>query len=108
MDLYSLMAQSKHLPKVGIERENIMKTVDELNEQIDGLQRELIDAKVDLNIKDDRIRTLEKDLRIARNAVRELEIGTHTMRTLALEEDESDFDPYATGEYNTNRWRNAR
>ena len=97
--------------EVGIEifkRDNIMKTVDELNEQVDALQRELIGARVDLNIKDDRIRTLEKELRVARFAVRDMEIGTHTMQTLTLEADESDFDPYATGEYNTNRWRNAR
>lgn len=81
-----------------------MSRTKQLLDQIDVLQRKLIDAKVDLNIKDDRIRTLEKELRVAQFAVRELEIGTHTMRTLALAEDESDFDPRQTGTFGKDVW----
>ncbi|MHA1289353.1 MAG: hypothetical protein ACTSPB_18350 [Candidatus Thorarchaeota archaeon] len=79
-----------------------------LNNQIDVLQRKLIDAKVDINIKDERIRTLEKELRVAQFAVRELEIGTHTLRTLALENDEEDFDPRQTGTFSKDAWSKVR
>lgn len=81
-----------------------MNTVETLNDQVDALQRKLIDAKVDLNIKDERIRVLEKQLREAHSALRELEIGTQTMRTLALVEDEDAFDPRQTGTFNKNVW----
>lgn len=85
-----------------------MKTREELLDQIDKLQRKLINKTVDLNIKDDRIVELEKQLREARFEVRELEIGTHTVRTLALEGDEENFDPRATGTFNKNIWSKAR
>jgi len=85
-----------------------LMTLEAHNEKIDQLQRELIDARVDINIKDERIRELEKQLRKAQFAIRELEIGTQTMRTLALAEDEESFDPYATGEFRADRWRNAQ
>ena len=75
---------------------------------IDQLERELIDARVDINIKDERIRVLEKELRQAQFALRELEIGTQTMRTLTLEGDEESFDPRATGSFKTDAWRKAR
>lgn len=85
-----------------------MTKIELLNGQIDVLQRKLIDAKVDLNIKDDRIRTLEKELRVAQFAVRELEIGTHTMRTLALAEEEESFDPRQTGAFDSDIWSKAK
>lgn len=75
---------------------------------IDQLERELIDARVDINIKDERIRWLEKQLRNAHAALRELEIGTQTMRTLALVEDEDAFDPRQTGAFNKNTWNKVR
>jgi len=85
-----------------------MKTVGELHMQINSLQRELADAHVDLNIKDDRIRELEKELRRVQYSIREFEIDERTIETLALETEEESFDPYATGEFNVNRWRNVR
>lgn len=85
-----------------------LMTLEEHNLQIDKLQRELIDARVDINIKDERIRELEKELRKAQFAIRELEVGTMTMRTLALKEEEESFDPYATGEFKRDNWSNAR
>ena len=83
-------------------------TVEAHNALLDSIQRELADARVDINIKDDRIRELEKLLREARFENHELEIGTQTMRTLALEVDEKDFDPRATGEFRTDRWGTAK
>jgi predicted RNase H-like nuclease (RuvC/YqgF family) len=85
-----------------------MNTIKTLNDQVDALQRKLIDAKVDLNIKDERIRELEKRLREAHSALRELEIGTQTMRTLALEGDEEDFDPRQTGTFSKDAWSKVR
>lgn len=75
---------------------------------IDQLERELIDARVDINIKDERIRELEKQLRNAHAALRELEIGTQTMRTLALVEDEDVFNPRQTGTFRTDAWNKVR
>lgn len=75
---------------------------------IDQLERELIDVRVDINIKDERIRGLEKQLRNAHTALRELEIGTQTMRTLALVEDEDVFNPRQTGAFNKNIWSKTR
>ena len=85
-----------------------LMTVTAHHDEIDRLQRELIDARVDLNIKDERIRELEAKLRKAQFAIRELEIGTQTMRTLALAEEEDSFDPRATGEFKTDLWRHRR
>ena len=85
-----------------------METFEKLNEQIDVLQRKLIDAKVDLNIKDERIRVLEKELRVAYFKIREFEIGTQTMQTLSLQEDEDSFDPRQTGTFNSDVWRKTR
>jgi hypothetical protein len=68
----------------------------------------LADARVDVNIKDERIRTLEKELRVARFAVREFEIGTHTMQTLALAEEEEDFNPRQTGAFDKDIWSKVR
>ena len=85
-----------------------MKTREELLDQIDTLQRKLINNKVDLSIKDARILELETQLREARFEVRELEIGTHTLRTLALEAEEESFDPRATGTFDSDVWRKAR
>jgi len=85
-----------------------LMTLDAHNEKIDMLQRELIDARVDINIKDERIRELEKQLREAHFAIRELEIGTQTMQTLALEDDEESFDPRQTGAFDSNIWSKTR
>ena len=82
-----------------------MKTIEQLNEQVDVLQRELIDAKVDNNIKDDRIRQLEQRLKDAYAKIREYEIGTLTMRTLALEEESDAFNPRQTGTFNSHVWK---
>jgi hypothetical protein len=82
--------------------------IEDLVEEINVLQRELINAKVDLNIKDGRIRELETQLRKAQFAIRELEIGTQTMQTLSLQEEEENFDPRQTGAFDSNVWRKAR
>ena len=78
-----------------------------LNEQIEHLESQLMDAKIDLNMKDARIKDLEKQLRKAQFAIRELEIGTHTMRVLSLKEEEESFDPRETGTFKS-PWERAR
>jgi hypothetical protein len=82
--------------------------IENLVEEINVLQGKLIDAKVDMNIKDERIRVLEKELRVAQFAVRELEIGTMTMQTLSLQEEEEDFDPRQTGTFSSDAWKRTR
>ena len=80
-----------------------------LSDTIEALEQKLIDARIDINMKDARIEELERQLREARFQVRELEIGTQTMQTLALEGEEESFDPRSTGTFNSNAWKkNAR
>ena len=83
-------------------------TQEELELKIDSLERKLIDAQIDINMKDDRISELEKQIREYRFQIRELEIGTQTMRTLALEEEEETFDPRESGVFHKDTWSNAR
>lgn len=83
-------------------------TVAAHNALIDSLQRELANARVDINIKDERIRELEKQLREARFETRELEIGTQTMQALALDAGEENFDPRQTGTFNKDAWSKVR
>ena len=79
-----------------------------LSEQIEHLESQLLDARIDVNMKDARIKTLEEDLRKVHARIRELEIGTQTMQTLALEEVEEGFDPRASGTFNSSIWSKAR
>ncbi len=81
---------------------------EELQTQIDALESKLMDARIDLNMKDNRIRDLERQLREAQFKIRELEIGTQTMRTLALQDEEESFDPRESGVFNKDTWSNAR
>ena len=82
--------------------------IENLVEEINVLQGKLISARVDMNIKDARIEELEKQLRKAHSAIRELEIGTQTMQTLSLQEEEEDFDPRQTGAFDSSVWRRTR
>lgn len=82
-----------------------------LMEQIDKLENELLDARIDLNVKDLRIQQLEKDLAAARDEVRELQIGTQTMRRLQIlgdSDDDNGFDPRRSGVYRKNTWEKVR
>jgi hypothetical protein len=82
---------------------------DELLDRIDALESKLMDANVDMNIKDQHIRQLENDLAAARAQIREYEVGTQTMRTLALvDEVEENFDPRESGVFHTDSWRGVR
>ena len=83
-------------------------THDELELKIDTLERKLMDAHIDINMKDERIAELEKQIREYRFQIRELEVGTQTMRTLALEEEEETFDPRESGVFHKDTWSNAR
>ena len=85
-----------------------MTREEELEQEIDLLEGKLIDAQVDINMKDTQILQLEKDLAAARAEIREYEVGTRTMRTLAIlgeDADEKGIDPYNTGEFNA--WNKA-
>ena len=73
-------------------------------------QREVANLKVDVNLKDTRIRNLEKQLRDARAEVRGYEQGTQTMRKLQIlseSDDDNGFDPRATGAFKS-PWERAR
>ena len=80
----------------------------ELELKIDALENKLMDAKIDCNMKDERIAELEKQVREYRFQIRELEIGTQTMRTLKLEQEEETFDPRESGIFHKDTWSNAR
>ena len=90
------------------ERQTMTEKIRELEAQIERLKRIAIDLKVDINIRDAKIRELESELLNERRQVRSLEVGTQTMEKLRIIDDEDSCDPRATGEYNVNRWRNVR
>jgi hypothetical protein len=83
-------------------------TQNELQAKIDSLESKLMDAKIDCNMKDGRIAELEKQVCEYRFQIRELEIGTQTMHTLKLEEEEETFDPRESGVFHKDTWSNAR
>ena len=84
----------------------------ELLQKLGLAQREVANLKVDVNLKDTRIRELEKQLRAARAEVRGYETGTQTMRKLEILGDSNDNDgsnPYNTGKFDSNRaWSKVR
>ncbi len=73
------------------------------NDELDRLQGELIDAKVDNNIANERIRTLEGELKKAHAKIREYELNDHTINGLRIVEYGEGDDIYnprgTTGEY---------
>ena len=74
-------------------------TEQELHAKIHALEGQLVDAKVDLNISEDKRRKLERELADANRRIRELERDTMAVQTLSLEGDEEDFNPYETGRF---------
>lgn len=83
----------------------------ELQAQIDALESKLMDANVDMNIKDQRIRQLENDLAAARAQIRDYEVGTQTMRKLQIlgdSDDDNGFDPRQSGVYRKDTWEKVR
>lgn len=76
--------------------------IEQLHEENDRLKRIAIDLKVELNIRDARIRKLERELLNESRQVRSLEVGTQTMEKLRIldeEDDDNGCDPRATGEH---------
>ena len=81
-----------------------------LEQQIERLKRIAIDLKVDLNIRDEKIRKLERQLVEAHKRERELMHGTQTMSKLEIlgeSDDDDGTDPRATGRFK-NPWEGAR
>lgn len=83
----------------------------ELEDQIDRLRRIAIDLKVTINIRDAKIRDLERELLTERRQVRSMEVGTQTMEKLAIlgeSEDDNGFDPRQTGTFSKDIWNKVR
>jgi len=79
-----------------------MDKIKDLEAQIERLKRIAVDLRVDINIRDARIRKLERDLLDESRQVRSLEIGTQTMRKLEIlgeSEDDNGGSPYDTGRF---------
>jgi chromosome segregation ATPase len=74
-------------------------TEQELQAQVNALESQLIDAQVDLNISEDKVRKLEKELAEANARIRELERDTMTIQTLSLDDEDANFDPRNTGQF---------
>jgi len=82
----------------------------ELAAQIERYRIVTNDLKVDLNIRDARIRDLERELLNERRQVRSMEIGTQTIRKLEIlgeSEDDNGFDPRQTGTFKC-QWGKVR
>ncbi|MCK5615412.1 hypothetical protein KAR91_76825 [Candidatus Pacearchaeota archaeon] len=79
-----------------------MDKIKDLEKQIERLKRIAVDLKVDLNIRDAKIRELERELLNERRQVRSLEVGTQTMRKLEIlgeSKDDNGGSPYDTGRF---------
>ncbi len=84
--------------------------IKELEEQVERLKTIAIDLKVDVNIRDAKIRDLERELLFERRQVRSMEVGTQTMRKLQIlggSEDDNGGSPYDTGQYKS-PWEKVR
>ena len=82
----------------------------ELEAQTERLKRIAIDLKVDLNIRDAKIRKLEGQLTEAHRRERSLVVGTQTMSKLEIlgeSDDDNGQDPRATGKFRS-PWEGAR
>ncbi len=78
------------------------------NDELDRLQSDLIDAKVDNNIAKERIRILEGDLKKAHAKIRDYELSDHTVNGLRIVdyEDENDtYNPRQTTGENRTPWK---
>ncbi len=88
-----------------------MTEVEFLEEQAKRLKKIAINLKVDVNMRDAKIRKLERQLLEAHSEARELARGTQTMNKLQIlgeSEDDNGQDPLNTGQYKRNPWENAR
>ena len=84
--------------------------IKELEAQIERYKTIAIGLKVDLNIRDERIRDLERELLNERRQVRSLEVGTQTIAKLEIlgeSEDDDGFDPRQTGTFRS-PWEKVR
>ena len=87
-----------------------MDKVKELEANIERYKTIANTLKVDLNMRDARIRALERELAAARREIRSLEVGTQTMQKLEIlgdSDDDNGVDPRATGTFKS-PWERAR
>lgn len=88
----------------------MIEKIKELEAQIDRLKRIAVDLKVDLNIRDAKIRDLGRQLTEAHKRERNLMHGTQTMSKLEIlgeSGDDDGFDPRATGNFKS-PWEGVR
>ena len=81
-----------------------------MQEELRKLREENVDLKVDLNIRDARIKELETELRKAHAELREQVRSTQTMRKLEIlqSDDDTGVSPYDTGILRKSPWENVR
>lgn len=83
-------------------------TQEVLQYRVQVLESKLLDAQVDRNMQKNRIEELERQLREAHHKIRELELGTQTMRTLAIAGEEESFNPRESGVFHKDAWKGVR
>lgn len=86
------------------------ETEHELRAENERLKKIAINLKVDLNMRDAKIRKLKRQLAEAHEEARQLVVGTQTMNKLQIlgeSEDDNGQDPLNTGQYQ-NPWENVR
>lgn len=84
--------------------------IKELEAKIERLKNIAVNLKVDLNIRDARIRDLERQLAKAHRRERNLVVGTQTMNKLKIlgdSDDDNGQDPRATGIFK-DAWEGVR
>lgn len=84
--------------------------VELLELQIERYKNIAASLQVDLNMRDARIRDLERQLENERRQVRSLEVNTQTVQKLEIlgdSDDDDGFDPRQTGTFNS-PWAKVR
>jgi sigma54-dependent transcription regulator len=82
----------------------------ELEAEVKRLKTIAISLKVDVNIRDAKIRDLERELLNERRQVRSMEINTQEVKQLEIlgeSEDDNGGSPYDTGQYKS-PWERVR
>ena len=78
------------------------------NDELNRLQCDLIDAKVDNNIAKERIRILEGDLKKAHTKIRDYELSDHTVNGLRIVEygdEDENYNPRQGAGENHTPWK---
>jgi len=84
-----------------------MDKVTRLEKENERLKRIAVNLGVDLNIRNETISELKRELLDSSRQIRSLEVNTATIECLEIIEDKDDYSPYNTGQFKS-PWERIR